>query len=79
MNMHANVVFRAFGDGILLAESPVMRICEEPWRFDVTISVGSRTISLAAVDGGKGGGFHRRQLGRCRLRHQGRGVRRFSA
>ena len=52
--MHASVVFRVFVDGALQAESPVMRIGEQPWRFDVKIPVGSRTISLVASDAGDG-------------------------
>lgn len=52
--MHPSVVFRVFIDGKLAAESPVMRISEEPWRFDVKIPAGSRRISLCATDAGDG-------------------------
>ena len=48
------IVFRVFVDGLLAAESPVMRIQHEPWRFDVTIPPGSRLISLVATDAGDG-------------------------
>jgi hypothetical protein len=39
--MHCSVVFRAFIDGQQAAESPVMRISQEPWRFDVKIPPGT--------------------------------------
>ncbi|MEI6781995.1 MAG: NPCBM/NEW2 domain-containing protein [Verrucomicrobiota bacterium] len=50
--MHCSVVFRVFIDGQLAAESPVMRISQEPWRFDVKISPGSRFINLVCMDAG---------------------------
>jgi hypothetical protein len=40
------VVFKVFIDGQLMAESPVVRISQEPWRFDVPIREGSRMINL---------------------------------
>lgn len=52
--MHPSVVFRVFIDGTLAAESPMMRISFEPWRFDVPIPPGSKRLSLAATDGGDG-------------------------
>jgi hypothetical protein len=52
--MHPSVIFRVFIDGQLAAESPVMRISEEPWRFDVSIPSGRRQISLVATDAGNG-------------------------
>ncbi|MBI4326062.1 MAG: NPCBM/NEW2 domain-containing protein [Chloroflexi bacterium] len=52
--MHPSVTFRAFVDGQLMAASPVMRISEQPWRFDVKIPHGSKKISLVAADGGNG-------------------------
>jgi len=51
---HPSVVFKVFIDGELAAESPVMRISQEPWRFDVSIPRGGRLISLAATDAGDG-------------------------
>ena len=51
------IIFRVFIDGKLAAESPVQRINEEPWRFDVAIPRGSRIISLAAVSAGDTFGF----------------------
>jgi nicotinamidase-related amidase len=50
--IHSSVVFRLFIDGKLAAESPVMRISQEPWRFDVEIPAGSRHISLSCMDAG---------------------------
>lgn len=50
--MHPSVRFKIFIDGMLAAESPVMRISQEPWRFDVKIPLGSRKIDLATVDTG---------------------------
>ena len=51
--MYPSVTFRVFLDGNLAAESPVMRISQVPWRFDVPIPPGTRQISLAVIDGGK--------------------------
>ena len=51
---YPSVVFKVFIDGALAAESPVMRITEEPWRFDVVIPTGSSRISLVASDAGNG-------------------------
>ena len=48
--MHCSVVFRVFIDGKMMAESPVMRISQEPWRFDVKIPQGSRQIILVCDD-----------------------------
>ena len=49
---HPSVVFKVFVDGKLAAESPVMRISQEPWRFDVRIPGGARQINLVATDAG---------------------------
>jgi hypothetical protein len=46
------VVFKLFIDGTLAAESPVMRISNEPWRFDVEIPPGSCRINLVCMDAG---------------------------
>ncbi|MBX3239960.1 MAG: NPCBM/NEW2 domain-containing protein [Chitinophagaceae bacterium] len=51
--MYPKIVFKIFIDGNLVAESPVMRISQEPWRFDVPIPAGSRQIVLVCDDGGK--------------------------
>lgn len=52
--MHSTAVFRVFVDGKLAAESPVMRITEPAWRFDVPLLPGSRIISLTVMDAGDG-------------------------
>jgi hypothetical protein len=50
--MHGSVVFKVYVDGQLAAESPVMRTTQEPWRFDVPLPAGSRTVSLAITNAG---------------------------
>ena len=50
--MHPSVRFKIFIDGKLAAESPVMRISQEPWRFDVKIPRNSRKINLVAANAG---------------------------
>ena len=39
-------------DGHLASESPVMRLGQEPWRFDVRIPERSRLINLVVSDAG---------------------------
>lgn len=51
---YPSVVFKVFLDGREVASSPVMRIAEQPWRFDVPIPAGSKRISLVATDAGDG-------------------------
>jgi hypothetical protein len=50
--MHGSVVFKLLIDGKQMAESPVMRISQEPWRFEVEIPQGSRRINLVCMDAG---------------------------
>jgi nicotinamidase-related amidase len=50
--MHSSVVFKVFIDGKQVAESPVMRISQEPWRFDVEIPKDSYRINLVCMDAG---------------------------
>jgi nicotinamidase-related amidase len=50
--MHGSVAFKLFIDGKPVAESPVMRVTQEPWRFDVEIPEGSRRINIACMDAG---------------------------
>jgi len=45
------VIFKVFIDGRCMAESPVMRISQEPWRFDVKVPRGARIINLVCMDG----------------------------
>lgn len=52
--MSPSVVFRVFIDSKLAAESPVMRINERPWHFDVPIPTGSKSITLTLTDAGNG-------------------------
>lgn len=47
-----SVVFKVFIDGKLAAESPVLRISQEPWRFDVRIPAGSRVLNVVAANAG---------------------------
>jgi len=49
---YPSVQFRVFIDGHLAAESPIMRLGLEPWRFDVKIPERSRLIDLAVTDAG---------------------------
>jgi hypothetical protein len=51
---YPSVVFKSFIDGKLMAASPVMRISEQPWRFDIAIPAGSKRLSLIAADAGDG-------------------------
>ncbi len=48
----ANAICRVFVDGSLAAESPALRVSQEPWRFDIPIPKGTRHISLACIDAG---------------------------
>ncbi|MDP4212299.1 MAG: NPCBM/NEW2 domain-containing protein [Bacteroidota bacterium] len=50
--MYSKIIFKIFVDGRLAAESPVMRISQEPWRFNVAIPAGSRQIVLVCDDMG---------------------------
>lgn len=50
--MHCSVVFRIFIDGVMMAESPVMRATQEPWRFDVEIPKDSRRVDIVCMDAG---------------------------
>jgi hypothetical protein len=51
--MYPDIIFKVFIDGRLAAESPAMRISQEPWRFNVAIPAGSRQIVLVCDDKGK--------------------------
>ena len=51
---YPSVVFKVFLDGKPMATSPVMRISEQPWRFDIALPVGGKRISLIATDAGDG-------------------------
>jgi hypothetical protein len=46
----AAVIFKVFIDGQEAAVSPVMRISQEDWRFDVKIPAGARMINLVCTN-----------------------------
>jgi hypothetical protein len=60
--LHCSVVFRVFVDGEMLAESPVMRISQEPWRFDVKLPAQGRYLRLVCMDAGSRSPY---DLGNC--------------
>jgi hypothetical protein len=49
---YPSIVFRVFVDAEMLAESPTMRISQEPWRFDVKLPRRGRYINLVCMDSG---------------------------
>jgi hypothetical protein len=49
---YPSVQFLVYIDGALASESPVMRLSQEPWRFDVKIPEHSRLINLVVTDAG---------------------------
>lgn len=49
-----SAVFKVFIDGNLVAQSPLMRLSQQPWPFNVEIPPGAEVISLAVTDGGDG-------------------------
>ena len=51
---YPSVVFRVYIDGQLQAESPILRISQGPWRFNVAIPLGSKNISLCTMEAGDG-------------------------
>ncbi len=50
----AELRFKVFIDGVLMAESLMLHISEEAWRFDVPIPEGSRKISLVTTPSREG-------------------------
>ncbi|MDR3234221.1 MAG: isochorismatase family protein [Planctomycetaceae bacterium] len=50
--MHSSVVFCVYIDGKLAGESPVMRISQEPWRFDIPVPPGSKRLSISCRNAG---------------------------
>jgi hypothetical protein len=48
----ASVRFHVYIDGKDVGESPVMRMSQEPWRFDIAIPAGARQINLSVSDAG---------------------------
>jgi nicotinamidase-related amidase len=49
---YPSVQFQVYIDGNLASESPVMRLGQEPWRFDVKIPERSRLINMVVTDAG---------------------------
>ena len=49
---YPSVQFQVYIDGNLASESPIMRLGQEPWRFDVKIPERSRLINLVVTDAG---------------------------
>jgi nicotinamidase-related amidase len=49
---YPNVRFQVYIDGKLASESPIMRLSQEPWRFDVRIPANSRLINLVVANVG---------------------------
>jgi hypothetical protein len=47
---YPRVRFHVYIDGNLAAESPIMRLSQERWRFDVKIPAQSRLINLVVTD-----------------------------
>jgi hypothetical protein len=49
---YPSVRFQVYIDGKLASESPIMRLSQEPWRFDVRIPANSRLINLVVSNVG---------------------------
>ncbi len=49
---YPSVQFKLYIDGNLQSESPVMRLSQEPWRFDVRLPAHARLIDLVVTDAG---------------------------
>lgn len=49
---YPSVQFQVYIDGDLASESPVMRLGQELWRFDVRIPERSRLINIVVTDAG---------------------------
>jgi hypothetical protein len=49
---YPSVRFQVYIDGRLASESPIMRLSQEPWRFDVGIPPNSRLIDLVVTSVG---------------------------
>lgn len=54
LGQYPSMTFRVFFDGRLQAESPVMRLGQIPWPFDLTIPPGAKTLRLVVTDAGNG-------------------------
>ena len=47
--MYPSVILKIYINGKSVNESPILRISQEPWRFEVKLPADSQTISLVAV------------------------------
>lgn len=54
LGQHPSLTFQVFIDERMQAESPVMRMGQIPWPFDVPIHDGARTLRLVVTDAGNG-------------------------
>lgn len=54
LGRYPTLIFRVLVDGVVRAESPVMRPGEPAWRFDVPIPTGARRLALVTTDAGDG-------------------------
>jgi hypothetical protein len=52
--MKPSVVLKIVIDGRIVSTSPVLRISEPPWRFNVEIPPGSRRLAILTTDAGDG-------------------------
>ena len=64
---YPSVQFQVYIDGNLASESPVMRLGQEPWRFEIRIPEGSRLINLVVTDAGSPQSARPGRLGGCGL------------
>ncbi|MEE3194286.1 MAG: NPCBM/NEW2 domain-containing protein, partial [Candidatus Poribacteria bacterium] len=47
--MYPSVILKIYINGKSVNESPILRISQEPWRFEVKLLADSQTISLVAI------------------------------
>ena len=48
----SSVRFHVYIDGVDQGDSPVMRMSQEPWRFDIPLPRGARQVNLSVSDAG---------------------------
>jgi len=54
LGQYPSVKFQVWVDGVRLAESPVMRLGQEPWPFDITLARGAKSLRLVVTDAADG-------------------------
>jgi hypothetical protein len=47
---YPSIIFKVYLDGELAAQSPIMRVQQQPWSFDVAIEQGTKQIQLVMTD-----------------------------